>query len=97
MKQEAHRNGHTYAVHKMNAETPVQANADAINDEYDFSTPKQTARQRAGVGGAGRAGGSGESVFLEDVVRPRFRLVLRRSASPLSMIERGTLAFLKPG
>ena len=30
MKQEARRNGHTYAVHKMNAETPVQANADAI-------------------------------------------------------------------
>ena len=45
MKQEARRNGHTYAVHKMNAETPVQANADAINDEYDFSTPQQTARQ----------------------------------------------------
>ena len=45
MKQEAHRNGHTYAVHKMNAETPVQANADARNDEYDFATPQQTARQ----------------------------------------------------
>ena len=45
MKQEARRNGHTYAVHKMNAETPVQANADAINDEYDFSTLQQTARQ----------------------------------------------------
>ena len=45
MKQEARRNGHTYAVHKMNAETPVQANAAAINDEYDFSTPQQTARQ----------------------------------------------------
>ena len=45
MKQEARRKGHSYAVHKMNAETPVQANADAINDEYDFSTPQQTARQ----------------------------------------------------
>ena len=45
MKQEAHRNGHTYAVHKMNAGTPVQANADAVNDEYDFSTPQQTTRQ----------------------------------------------------
>ena len=43
MKQEAHRNGHTYAVHKMNAETPVQANADAINDEYDF--PHHNKRQ----------------------------------------------------
>ena len=49
MKQEARRNGHTYAVHKMNAETPVQANADAINDEYDFSTPQQTARQHEGM------------------------------------------------
>ena len=45
LKQEAHRNGHTYAVHKMNAGTPVQANADAVNDEYDFSTPQQTTRQ----------------------------------------------------
>ena len=45
MRREAHRNGHTYAVHKMDTETPVQANADAINDEYDFSTPQQTARQ----------------------------------------------------
>ena len=41
MRQQAHRNGHTYAVHEMNAETPVQPNADAINDEYDFSTPQQ--------------------------------------------------------
>ena len=49
LKQEAHRNGHTYAVHKMNAETPVQANADAINDEYDFSTPQQTTRQHEGM------------------------------------------------
>ena len=49
MKQEARRNGHTYAVHKMNAETPVQASADAINDEYDFSTPQQTARQHEGM------------------------------------------------
>ena len=49
LKQEARRNGHTYAVHKMNAETPVQANADAINDEYDFSTPQQTARQHEGM------------------------------------------------
>ena len=45
MKQEARRNGHTYAVHKMNAETPVQANDQAIADEYDFSTPLQTTRQ----------------------------------------------------
>ena len=45
LRREAHRNGHTYAVHKMDTETPVQANADAINDEYDFSTPQQTARQ----------------------------------------------------
>ena len=29
----------------MDTETAVQANADAINDEYDFSTPQQTARQ----------------------------------------------------
>ena len=43
MKQEANRNGHTYAVHKMNAETPVQANADAINDAYDF--PNHNTRQ----------------------------------------------------
>ena len=49
MRREAHRNGHTYAVHKMNAETPVQANADTINDEYDFSTPQQTARQHEGM------------------------------------------------
>ena len=45
MKQEARRNGHTYAVHKMNVETPVQANDQAIADEYDFSTPQQTTRQ----------------------------------------------------
>ena len=49
MKQEARRNGHTYAVHKMNAETPVQANAEAITEEYDFSTPLQTTRQHEGM------------------------------------------------
>ena len=45
MKQEAHRNGHTYAVHKMDADTPQHANDQAIADEYDFSTPLQTTRQ----------------------------------------------------
>ena len=45
MKQEAHRNRHTYAVHRMNADTPLTRNAEAIEDEYDFSTPQQTARQ----------------------------------------------------
>ena len=49
MKQEARRNGHTYAVHKMNAETPLTRNAEAIEDEYDFSTPQQTARQHEGM------------------------------------------------
>ena len=45
MRQEAHRNGHTYAVHKMDTDTPQQANDQAIADEYDFSTPQQTTRQ----------------------------------------------------
>ena len=49
MKQEAHRNGHTYAVHRMNAETPLTRNAEAIEDEYDFSTPLQTSRQHEAV------------------------------------------------
>ena len=49
MKQEAHRNGHTYAVHKMDADTPQHANDQAIADEYDFSTPLQTARQHEGM------------------------------------------------
>ena len=49
MKQEAHRNGHTHAVHRMNAETPLTRNAEAIEDEYDFSTPLQTARQHEAV------------------------------------------------
>ena len=30
MKQEARRNGHTYAVHRMNADTPLTRNAEAI-------------------------------------------------------------------
>ena len=51
----------------------------------------------AGVRGAGRAGGSGEFVFSEDVARHLFRLVLRRSVPFLSMMERGILAFLMPG
>ena len=45
MRREAHRNGHTYAVHKMDADTPQHANDQAIADEYDFSTPQQTTRQ----------------------------------------------------
>ena len=45
MKQEAHRNGHTYAVHKMDTDTPQHTNDQAIADEYDFSTPQQTTRQ----------------------------------------------------
>ena len=49
MKQEARRNGHTYAVHRMNADTPLTRNAEAIEDEYDFSTPQQTARQHEGM------------------------------------------------
>ena len=49
MKQEARRNGHTYAVHKMNAETPLTRNAEAITEEYDFSTPLQTTRQHEGM------------------------------------------------
>ena len=39
MRQEAHRNGHTYAVHKMDTDTPQHTNDQAIADEYDFSTP----------------------------------------------------------
>ena len=57
----------------------------------------QRKERPAGVRGAGRAGGSGESVFSEDVARHRFRFVLRRPVSPLSMMERGILAFLMPG
>ena len=49
MKQEAHRNGHTYALHKMNTDTPLHGNDQAIADEYDFSTPLQTARQHEGM------------------------------------------------
>ena len=49
MKKEAHRNGHTYAVHRMNAETPLSRNTEAITEEYDFSTPLQTARQHEAV------------------------------------------------
>ena len=45
LKQEAHRNGSTYAVHKMDTDTPQHANDQAIADEYDFSTPLQTTRQ----------------------------------------------------
>ena len=45
MRREAHRNGHTYAVHKMDTDTPQHANDQAIADEYDFSTPQQTTRQ----------------------------------------------------
>ena len=45
MRREAHRNGHTYAVHKMDADTPQHTNDQAIADEYDFSTPQQTTRQ----------------------------------------------------
>ena len=49
MKQEAHRNGHTYAVHWMDAEAPLTRNAEAITEEYDFSTPLQTTRQHEGM------------------------------------------------
>ena len=45
MRREAHRNGHTYAVHKMDTDTPQHTNDQAIADEYDFSTPQQTTRQ----------------------------------------------------
>ena len=34
---------------KMNAETPLTRNTEAIADEYDFSTPQQTARQHEGM------------------------------------------------
>ena len=37
------------------------------------------------------------SICSEDVAHPRFRLVMRRLVSPLSMTERWTLAFLKLG
>ncbi|MCR9134294.1 MAG: hypothetical protein NXI08_17130 [bacterium] len=49
MKQEARRNGRTYAVHRMNADAPLTRNAEAIEDEYVFSTPLQTSRQREAV------------------------------------------------
>ena len=49
MKQEARRNGHTYAVHKMNTDTPLHGNDQAIADDCDFSTPLQTARQHEGM------------------------------------------------
>ena len=49
MKQEARRNGHTSAVHRMNADTPLTRNAEAIANEYDFATPLQTARQHEGM------------------------------------------------
>ena len=49
MKEEAHRNGHTYALHKMNTDTLLHGNDQAIADEYDFSTPLQTARQHEGM------------------------------------------------
>ena len=45
MRREAHRNGHTYAAHKMDTDTPQHTNDQAIADEYDFSTPQQTTRQ----------------------------------------------------
>ena len=49
LKQEARSNGHTYAVHRMNADTPLTRNTEAIADEYDFSTPLQTSRQHDAV------------------------------------------------
>ena len=49
MKQEAHRHGHTYALHKMNTDASLHGNDQAIADEYYFSTPLQTARQHEGM------------------------------------------------
>ena len=50
MRREAHRNGHTYAVHKMDTDTPQHTNDQAIADEYDFSKPQQTTRQHEAMG-----------------------------------------------
>ena len=33
MRQESHRNGHTYAVHRTNADRPLTRNAEAITEE----------------------------------------------------------------
>ena len=54
-------------------------------NEHEPEVQEEDTRPAQGETGAGAGV---ESVFSEDVARHRFRLVLRRSASPLSIIER---------